>query len=109
MAVAYSINGGSEIPGIVSKWERIPKRQNADGTIDFADYALNIWTAELMTDTAYESLQTALGTALTSLETNDIDARNSSATYTTVLLDRLAGQQQGRRMVGVEAVFKVNP
>lgn len=82
MTIAYSVNGGSEILGVLSTWRRIPKqRQTTTGAITFQDYALNTWTVANMTMALFLTLQALSGKNLDSLETNDIAARKSAATY----------------------------
>lgn len=81
MTVAYSVNGGSEILGVLSTWQRLPKQRQATGIITFQAYALNTWTVANMTMTIFQTLQALSGQNLTSLETNDITARKSGATY----------------------------
>ncbi len=108
MTVAYSINAGTEVHGVESTWRRIVSRGNVDTTIDFNDWAENVWRVAKMPMSAYLELQTAQGLSLTSLETNDIDANNSAATYTTAILYRLSsGGHVGVNMVQVEVVFRV--
>ncbi len=109
MAITYSINGGNEIHGVESDWQRQPVRQNADGTTDFNDWSLNIWQLAEMDMAEFETIRALQGTALTSLETNDIDDRNVAATYTTVILTGVVnGQQIGRRMTNVTLTFRVD-
>lgn len=82
MTVAYSVNGGSEILGVISTWRRLPKqRQTTTGLITFQDYALNTWTVANMTMATFLTLQALSGQVLDSLETNDITARKTGATY----------------------------
>jgi hypothetical protein len=82
MTIAYSVNGGSEIFGVISTWRRIPKqRQTTTGAITFQDYALNTWTIANMTMAIFLALQDLSGKNLTTLETNDIAARKSAKTY----------------------------
>lgn len=108
MTIAYSYNGGSEIPGVVSDWQRIPQRQTASGTTVFTSLAINMWQIPQMTDTDFEALQALIGTVLTSLETNNINDRNTGATYLdSVILRALSGQQMGHIVTGVAAEFEV--
>lgn len=81
MTIAYSVNGGSEILGVLSTWQRLPKQRQTTGIITFQTYALNTWTVANMTMTIFQTLQALSGQTLTSLETNDITARKSGATY----------------------------
>lgn len=82
MTIAYSVNGGSEIFGVESTWRRLPKqKQTTTGQITFQDYALNTWTVANMTMALFLTLQALSGKNLDSLETNDITARKSGATY----------------------------
>ena len=108
MTIAYSINGGSEIPGILSNWQRTPLRENDDGSIEYTSLAVNTWQAPQMTVANYLTLQALRGAAPTSLETNDIDDRNTGAAYSdSVILIALKGRQTGHIMTDVEAVFEV--
>ena len=96
----YSINAGTAIPGVTSSWERQPIRINTDGTIDYLPSAVNVWTVPTMDADEYLTFQTAIGAALTSLETNNYAARNSAKTYTVrCFLESIsAAQQIGRIM-----------
>lgn len=107
MTIQYSINGGAEIHGVKSDWERIVKRSETDGAIQFTPLAINRWQLASTDMTTWETLRAGQGNALTSLETNDIDDRNTAATYTTVWLRLLAGRQVGVRMVDVAVEFEV--
>ncbi len=57
----------------------------------------------------FETIRALQGSTLTSLETNDIDDRNSSATYNTVILEGVVnGQQYGRQIQNVTITFRVD-
>ncbi len=106
--IAYSINAGTEIPGVFSSWQRQPARANTDGTIDFSDWAICIWNIPTIGLTNWETLRAAQGTLLTTLETNDIDLRNSSGQYDTAFLERLtSGAHQALQMLNIVATFRV--
>jgi len=108
MTIAYSINGGSEIYGIQSDWQQVPIRVGVDGVATYNDWAINKWSIDTTDMTTWETLKAAEGTTLTSLETNDIDARNSSASYATVIFERLEGGQVGHLMRNVTCTFRVD-
>ncbi len=108
MTVTYSINSGATIHGVQSSWKRIPIRTDSDGTITYSDFSLNIWDIPVISLTNFETLRTAQGTTLTSLESNDIDTINAGETYTVVTLEGVInGGQLGREMHSVKATFRV--
>lgn len=106
----YSINAGTAIHGVNSVWERQVKRVNVDNTIDYLPGAVNIWTLPVCNMTTWETLIAARGAALTSLETNNIYARNSARTYSVnVFFEELsAGDHQGLNMLNVTCRFRVD-
>lgn len=109
MTIAYSINGLAEIHGVQSSWQRQPARANTDGTIDFSDWAINVWNISTIGLTNWETLRAAQGALLTTLETNDIDLRNSSGQYDTAFLEKLtSGAHQALQMLNVVATFRVD-
>jgi hypothetical protein len=109
MAIAYSINGGSEVHGVVSGWENVPVRQDDDGTINYSPLAINRWHIAQMDMTTWETLRAARGDTLTSLETNDIDDRNTGKAYPLVTFERLeGGEQRGQRVLNTIAIFRVD-
>ena len=95
MAIAFGVNGGSEISGVESDWQRAPIRTDTDGVTTYNNWALNIWRVGLMPGATAAALRALLGSALTSIQTNDIDDRDSAATYTTVFLRSLTGTPKG--------------
>lgn len=103
----YTVNGSITFNGVVSTWNRIARRTNADGSITYQAYWVNTWDIGQATMAAYEALRTLQGAALTSLATNDPTDHNEAATYTTVEVGLVNCQQAGRRAVGVRAEFKV--
>ena len=107
MTIAYSVNGGNEIHGVISSWQAVPRRHNSDGNIDFTPIAVNIWEVPKMTADLFETLQGLQGTALNSLETNDIVTRNTGKTYVIVIMQSLEGEQVGRNIEGVIIHFEV--
>ncbi len=109
MTIAYSVNGGSEIFGVLSTWQRLPKqRQTTTGQITFQNYALNTWQLASMTMTLFLTLQALSGQNLTSLETNDITARKSAATYSAGAEVGLVNcQHVGLEAQGVTVQFRV--
>ncbi len=109
MTIAYSINSGTEVHGVESTWERLAAGANVDGSIRLSSWAHNTWKVERMTVATYLELQTAQGTSLTSLQTNDIDANNTGKSYTSgvILFDLSNSGHIGVNMAGVEVVFKV--
>lgn len=108
MTVAYSVNGGNEIHGVLSSWLRQVVRREDDGTIVYSNFAANRWIIRNIDMTEFDALRALQGTSLTSLETNDIDDRNAGATYTTVFVTAVInGQQIGREMRNVQIEFRV--
>ncbi len=107
---SYSVNGGTEIHGVTSDWQRQPLRRNIDGTIDYLPSALNLWRVPEMIETEFETLRGLQGCALTSLETNNFDDRNSAKTYTVnaILESVVNGNQLGRLMTNVRLSFRVD-
>lgn len=104
----YSINGAITFYGVTSEWQRVVKRKDADGSIEYQNYALNIWQISQAEMSSYLSLLAQSGHRLTSLETNDINDVNEAATYTSVELAVVNCQQVGRRAVGVRCEFRVD-
>ncbi len=108
MTIAYSVNAGTEVLGVESRWERIAQRINGDGTSDFSPWAWNIWMIKDIKTAPYETLQALQGAALVSLETNDIDDRNTGATYTMVFLHDIENEGQfGQTIRGTIVRFMV--
>lgn len=101
----FSINGGSNIPGVSANWQRVEKRRTPAG-ITWQDYALHTWDAAQMEMATYESLRAAQGTVLSSLATTDIEDVNNGATYTSAEITAVSGSQTGRRATGVRVEFK---
>ena len=109
MTVNYSLDGGSEVHGVISSWERVPVRQDDDSTINYSPIAINRWQMAQMDMVTWETLRAARGDILTSLETNDIDDRNTAKAYTTVIFERLeGGEQRGKRVLNTIAIFRVD-
>lgn len=106
----YSINGGTQVYGVQSDWQRQAARVNDDGTIDYTPSAVNIWTMGTVLMTTYEELRAAWRSSLTSLETNDIDNRNTGKTYSTnIFFESLTdGGQVGINMVNVVCRFRLD-
>lgn len=95
MAIAYSFNGGAEISGVESDWQRTVIRTDTDGVIAYNAWALNTWRLLKMPGGTADALRVKIGQALASLETNDIDDRDSGVTYTTVILRSITGAPKG--------------
>jgi hypothetical protein len=109
MTIAYSVNGGSEILGVESTWRRLRKQQQTTtGTITFQNYALNTWTIANMTMAIFLTLQALSGTTLASIETNDIDDRNTGKTYSNgVDMGLVNCQHVGVQAQGITIQFRV--
>ena len=107
MAIAFGVNGGSEISGVESDWQRAPIRTDTDGVTTYNNWALNIWRVGLMPGATVDTLKALQGQALTSLETNDIDDRDTAAQYTTVFLRSIAGAHYGLYLQNVIIEFMV--
>lgn len=103
----YQVNGSITFHGVRSDWQRIPKRTRADGVTEWQDYAINTWDIGQAEMSAFESLRSLQGAALSSLATNDPADRNEAATYTTVEVGLVNAAQTGRRAVGLHIEFKV--
>jgi hypothetical protein len=105
----YSINGGTQVHGVEAGWQRVPLRHNDDGTVTWSDWARHMWRAAVMETATYLEFQAvhAAGGLLSSIETNDIDDRNTNATYTDAQLVKLNGNHLGRNVVNVAAEFRV--
>lgn len=109
MAITYSINASSEIHGVMSNWQRVPLRQTDDGAIVWHNHALNTWDIPVMTIATFETLKTAEGDTLTSLETNDIDDRSAAASFATAILENVVnGDHTGLNMLNVKLVFRAD-
>lgn len=104
----FVVNGSITCYGVLADWERIPRRTNSDGTIDYQPYARHIWEVGQMEMATFEALEVLQGMRLTSLATNDIDDRNEAATYTSAEMGIVNCQQVGRRAVGVRVEFRVD-
>lgn len=107
MAIAFGFNGSAEIPGIESDWQRSIVRANTEGEITYNNWALNIWRAGKMAGATVDSLRSLHGQALTSLETNDIDDRDTAKQYTTVFLRTVTGTTNGLYLENVTVEFMV--
>lgn len=109
MTIAYSVNGGSQIYGVQSDWQRQVKSRDTDGTSVYQNYALNTWTVANMTMANYLTLQALSGAILTSLETNDIDDRDAAATYNSgvEVVNAVTAQHVGVQAQGVTVQFRV--
>lgn len=108
-APTYQVNGGAEIPGVVSNWQRVPKRTNSDGTITYSSWAINTWQIPVITDTLFQTLLALKGASLTSLDTNLFSNRNNGITYFQAILENaVQGRQQGLMMFDVTVQFRVN-
>ena len=105
----YSINGGSQLHGIRADWQRQQTVPNADGSQTFSNWSKHIWRASITNETEYIELQDALrANPLTSIETNDIDDRNTNATYTSVILTSVKGQHLAINMINVLIEFRID-
>jgi hypothetical protein len=103
----YAINGGAAIPGVISGWQRIPKRTNADGVIDYMPYAINTWEIPLAEMAIWLAIQALLGQTLTSLDTTDIDSRNDAKNYTSAELATADVQHVGLQARNIRLEFWV--
>jgi hypothetical protein len=108
VTVAYSINGGSEIYGVTSAWERRRRRSKVDNQVIFTNMAVNVWRIPIVDMTTFETLRATQGNALTSLETNNPEARNSAAQFTTVIMGLVQGTHDNIRMADVTIEFDVD-
>lgn len=107
MTITYAVNS-TTIHGVESAWQRIPLRENPDGTITHSDWALNLWSVGAAGAAAFEALNLAQGDTLTALDTNDIDDRDAAAQYTTVVLASVDGyRHEGLFMRGLRVAFRV--
>jgi len=104
----FVVNGSITFHGVQSTWQRVVKRKNADGSIDYQPYALNVWEISQAEMSSYLSLLAQSGHRLTSLATTDIEDVNNGATYTSAELAVVNCQQVGRRAVGIRCEFRVD-
>lgn len=108
MAVpTYAINGSSAFNGVQTTWTREPATRNADGGVIFSLWARHIWRIALLDVTAYLTLQNALTTPITTLNTNDIDDRNNGTLYTNIRLLSVSGSHIGRNVQNVRVEFRI--
>lgn len=107
-APTYVINSSITCHGVISTWNRLARRVNADGTVTFIAYWVNTWNIAQMEVSTFESLRALQGAALTSLATNTPTDRNTGVTYSSgVEVGLVNGQQVGRRMTNVTVEYKV--
>lgn len=106
-APVYVVNGSITCYGVLADWERVPKRTNSDGTVEYQPYARHIWDIPQMEMSTFLSLRAQQGKRLTSLATTDIDDRANGTTYTSVEMGLVNCRQTGRRAVGVTVEFRV--
>lgn len=104
----YTINGGSEIPGVNSSWQRLKKQVKVDNQTTFTNMAINRWRLPLMSMANFEIFRAAQGDSLTSLNTNDPDDRDAFLQYTTAVMSLLNGRHQGLNMRDVTVEFYVD-
>lgn len=104
----FAVNGGTNLPGIEARWERVVKRKNVDGSIDYQPWALHIWEARIMTMSEFETLQALAGDVLTSLDTTDIDDRNNGTQYTSVEVSLVNCRHQAIQALDVRIEFRVD-
>lgn len=107
-AVAYAVNSGSAIYGVKSAWQRITLRNNPDGTLAFSPWAINTWRIAKLGMTEFLSLRSLQGTTLTSLDTNNIYARNTLVSYSDAILESaVQAGHEGLNAIGVDLRFRV--
>jgi hypothetical protein len=104
----FNINGGSNIPGVIAEWERIPKRKRTDGTIDYQPWARHVWTIPQATMSDFETWQGLSGDVLTSLDTTTLNDRNNGAQYTSVEVGMVTCEHIGLRAVNIRIEFRVD-
>lgn len=107
--IDHAVNGGSVIHGVNVDWQRIPKRKNAGGSIDYQDWALCTWQIDQLEMSLYLALQALGGQVLSSLTTSDIDRRNFQRTYSNaeVVGPVNAGAHVGLRATDIRVTFRV--
>jgi len=107
--VTFALNGGDGIPGVQAAWERVIKRRNNVGTIEYQNYALHYWDIAVIEGATYDTVKLLQGTRLPSLETTDIDNPNQQATYSSAeIIGAIGGQHVGLQVNGVRITFKVD-
>lgn len=105
----FSINGGSNLPGVVASWQRVIRYRRANGAFVYQNYAFHAWEIEQMEMSAYLALAAQAGKRLTSLATTNVTDINNGATYTSAeILGVVSGQQVGQRMTDVRVEFRVD-
>ena len=104
----FVVNGSITAYGVQANWQRVEKRRNDDGTIDYQDYYLHTWDIQQAEMSTFLALQALSGKSLTSLATTDVTDRNEAATYSAgVEMGVVNCQQIGRRATGIRAEFRV--
>ena len=106
--MTYSINSGSDIPAVISSWQRLRKRLKNNNEVDFTNILLNTWRIPLMSMANFQVFKTLEGTIITSLETNDPDDRDAFNQYTTVTMGLVEGRQDGINMRDINIQFYVD-
>lgn len=105
----FVINSTITFYGVKAEWQRVPKRKNSDGSIDWQPYAMHTWDVLQMEMDTFLDLQALSGARLTSLATTDIEDRNNGATYTAAeIVEMVNTSQVGRRATSCRCVFKVD-
>jgi hypothetical protein len=107
MSISYSVNGAIVCHGVTSDWQRQVTRTELDGSRRLSPVATNRWTVPLLEATAFDALRALQGTALTSLQTNDMLARDTAASYTEVTLGLVQGAHVGHLLTNVTLDFSV--
>lgn len=103
----FSVNGGAAIPGVIAKWEALPKRNRLNGVVDLQPMYRHTWDIPQMTVSQFEALQALSGQVLTSLETTTYNDFNNGDTYINAEMGLITGSQVGRRMTNVRIEFRV--
>ncbi len=105
----FVINGTITAYGVKAEWQRVPKRQNSDGTVTWQNYAMHTWDVPQMEMDTYLSLLALSGHRLTSLATTDLNDRNNGASYASAeIVEVINTQQIGRRATSCQVTFRVD-
>ena len=106
--MTYSINSGSDIPGVNSSWQMMKKRDNVDGQLTFTNMAINTWRLRKMSVDNFLTYKGLEGNSIDSLETNNPEDRDAFVQFTSVIMSLIEGQHVGLNMENVTVQFFVD-
>lgn len=106
MSITHKVNG-TEFHGVVANWNLPSIGSNNDKTIRLSPVGIVTWSIPMMLKTSFLLLQAMQTEAITELKTTTYGTRNSQATYTTVKMGIVNGDQAGHRVDNVNVEFRV--